>query len=126
MKTALVKINVHFVNFIIVMKSESRIQQEIFRWFWNSYCLPTCEPREIIYHVPNEGQHRLVSIGVLSGCSDLIFTFKGTHYYCEVKTPEGKQSRNQKKFQDHVEKVKGCEYFICRSLKEFQEKIIEL
>ena len=89
-------------------KSESKIQQEIFVWFWNKFCLPKCEPREVIFHVPNENQHRLVNIGVLPGVSDLVFTWKGRHYYCEVKDNKGKQSGNQIKFENHIKAVQGC------------------
>jgi hypothetical protein len=105
-------------------REEEKIQAEIYKWFWNTYCLKHHEPREIIYHVPNEGKNngRLVSIGLYPGCADLIFTLQGVHYYCELKTAKGTQSPNQKKFQAHVEQS-GYTYFICRSLKDFQEKI---
>jgi hypothetical protein len=101
---------------------EDKIQQEIFTWFWNNYCLKHHQPREIMYHVPNEGKDngKLVSIGLYPGCSDLIFTWRGQHLYCEIKTPTGSQSPNQKKFQSHVEQC-GYKYVIIRSLKEFQE-----
>jgi len=102
------------------MKSESRIQQEIFQWYWNDYCLPKCEPREVIFHVPNEGQHRLVNIGVLAGVSDLIFSFRGTMYFCEVKDATGKQSPSQVKFERHINQA-GFEYFLVRSLDEFKK-----
>lgn len=106
-------------------KSESRIQQEIFVWYWNMYCLPVRDPREIIYHIPNEGKEnaKLTSVGLYPGAADLIFTYKGQHYYCEVKEPErGRQSPNQKKFQKHVEQC-GYKYFIVYSLHEFQQLI---
>ena len=102
------------------MKSESRIQQDIFKWYWNNYCLPKCEPREVIFHVPNENQHKLVSVGVLAGVSDLVLSFRGRMYFCEVKDAKGKQLPSQVKFEAHIEQV-GFEYFIVRSLEEFQE-----
>jgi len=104
------------------MKSESKIQQEIFVWYWNGYCLPIHDRRELILHIPNEGKDngRLVPVGLYPGASDLLFTFRGQHYYCEVKDAKGKQSPNQKKFQAHVEQC-GYEYFIVRSLEEFKQ-----
>ena len=109
------------------MKSESKIQQEIFRWFWNNYCLTSHKPRGIMYHVPNEGANngRLVPIGLYSGCADLVFTYKGEHYYCEVKDATGKQSPNQLKFQKHIEDC-GHVYFVVRSLEEFITKLESL
>jgi len=103
--------------------SESRIQQEIFEWYWNTHCTPLRSPREIIFHVPNENQHRLTNIGVVSGMSDLVATYRGRLLFIEVKTETGKQSPNQKKIEDHVGRVQGCEYHLVRSLEEFKEII---
>lgn len=100
------------------LKSESKIQQEIFRHFWNTHCLPKCEHREVIFHVPNEGQHRLVNIGVLAGVSDLLFSWRGVMYFCEVKDAKGKQMPSQVKFEDQITNA-GFDYFIVRSLDEF-------
>jgi hypothetical protein len=105
------------------MKSESKIQQMIWQWFWNTYCLPSLDHREIMYHVPNEGQHKLTSIGVYAGIPDLIFTFRGVHYYCEIKTPQGKLRRSQKLCAEHITNVKGCKWLLVRSLEEFKEYI---
>jgi hypothetical protein len=108
-------------------REEDKIQQEIFVWYWNNYCLPICTPREIMYHIPNEGKDngRLVSIGLMPGAADLVFTYRGQHYYCEIKTEKGTQSPNQKKFQKHIEQC-GYIYFICRSLLQFQNFIVYL
>lgn len=108
-------------------RHEEVIQSKIFRWFWNKYCLKHHEPRELIYHVPNEGKNngRLVSIGLYPGCADLIFTWKGKHYYCEIKTAKGIQSINQKRFEAHVKQA-GYTYFLCRSLEEFKNIIQSL
>jgi hypothetical protein len=105
-------------------RQEEVIQAKIFQWFWNNYCLKFHNPREIIFHVPNEGANngRLVSIGLYPGCADLIFTWKGQHHYCEIKTPTGTQSPNQKKFENHVKQA-GYKYHLCRSLEEFQQLI---
>lgn len=109
------------------MKSESRIQQEIFQWYWNTHCLPVHNPREMFIHIPNEGERngRLTSIGLYSGASDIIFTYRGEHLYCEVKDATGTQKPNQKEFEEHVKQC-GHTYFIVRSLDEFKSFIENL
>jgi len=104
------------------MKSESRIQQEIFDWYWNTYCSKLCAPREIIFHVPNEGrdQARLVSVGLVPGMSDLVATHRGRMLFIEVKTEKGRQSENQKKIEAHLDHVQGAEYYVVKSLEDFK------
>ena len=101
-------------------QAENKIQQEIFTHFWNAYCLPSCNPREIMYHIPNEGKGngKLVPLGLYKGASDLVFSWRGITYYCEVKTATGVQSPAQKQFEKHLLQV-GLPYFIVRSLDEF-------
>lgn len=109
-------------------KSEARIQQECFDWFWNSYCTKLSPQREIIFHVPNEGksQARLVSIGLVPGISDLVATWRGWTLFIEVKTPEGRQSIKQKGIENHVVEVYKCRYVVVRSLDEFKSFIDEI
>ncbi len=104
-------------------KSESRIQQEIFDWYWNTYCTSLRSPREIIFHVPNENQHRLQNIGVVAGMSDLVATYRGRMLFIEVKTPTGKQSIKQQGIEKHVSEVVGAEYHVVRSLEDFKRLI---
>jgi len=104
------------------MKTESRIQQDIVVWFNNTHCLPSCSHPELIWHTPNENQHRLVSIGVLAGVSDLCFTWRGVVYFCEVKDAKGKQMPSQVKFQARIEAA-GQYYFVVRSLEDFQKEL---
>lgn len=102
-------------------KSEAKIQNEIFVWCWNNYCLPKHKPRCMIYHVPNEGKFKLNNVGVYAGAADLEVKRKGRSYSFEVKEPTGgRQSEKQKIFEQHCI---DCEvpYFIVRSLEEFQE-----
>lgn len=108
--------------------TESRLQQSLFVWYNNTYCLPHHAPRCIIWHTPNEGQQRLVGIGVLPGVSDLtlIHSIQGVphsvHVYVEVKTPTGKQSLAQVAFMQRVCAL-GHMYIVCRSLDEFIDGI---
>lgn len=107
------------------MKSESKIQQEIYQWYWNNFCLPSHENREMILHIPNENQHRLMSIGVYAGAADLLVTVLGKVLFVEVKTETGKQSPKQKLFEKHCVNV-GIPYYLVRSLEEFKELIKQL
>lgn len=96
------------------MRKEDAIQQEMFMWHWNSHP----EQRGLLFHVPNENQHKKTNIGVVSGVSDLIFLHNEKVFFIEVKTPTGKQSPKQKKWEDKVKKA-GYEYFVVRNLEEF-------
>ncbi len=111
-------------------ENESRIQQSIVEWYNNEYCRKIIDGipnpcRSLIYHVPNQNQHRLVAIGVLSGVSDLVVVHRsspkhtGIHLYIEVKDTIGKQSPNQIEFQQRIESL-GYKYFLVRSLDEFK------
>lgn len=108
-----------------MIKSESKIQQEIIVWFRNNYSLKHLPKRECIFHVANEGQHRLINLGVLSGVSDLIFTWEGKTYYCEVKDAKGKQGPKQIEFEELITET-GHKYFLVRTLEEFQTIIKSL
>lgn len=104
--------------------TESKIQQQCYVWYNNTYCLPQHSPQCIIWHVPNEQQQHLTNIGVLPGVADLclIHAIAGvqasTHVYIEVKTPTGKQSPAQADFMRRVQAL-GYAYHVVRSLDEF-------
>lgn len=100
-------------------KTEERIQQEIFLFANNTFCLAGMHTRGIIFHVPNQGQYRLTGIGVKAGVSDLIFIFKGKCLFIEVKTPAGKISLAQSDFQKRIEE-NGFKYYLVRSLQDFK------
>lgn len=58
-----------------------------------------------------------IAIGV-PGLSDLtLFANGGTTIFIEIKTPTGRQSKQQKHFQSFVERL-GYEYIILRSVEE--------
>ena len=106
-------------------KSEAKIQQEIVIWYTNNYCLKYHAPREIIFHVANEGQHRLVSQGLLPGVSDLILTHRGKMLFCEVKKLGEKQRAKQIEFQHRITEL-GYHYFLVYSLADFKHFILHL
>lgn len=109
-----------------LLQSESKIQSEIFKWYWNNYCLPIHNPRQMIFHVPNQKQIGLNNIGLYPGVSDLVIIHNGNVFMIEVKEPEhGKQSENQKKFESHcIQSL--ISYAIVFSLEEFKNIIFAL
>lgn len=106
--------------------NESKLQQEIFNWYQNNYCLKFHEPRGMIFSIPNGGtRNKLEAInmkatGLLAGASDLIvITPNGKLIFVELKTDTGKQSDKQIDFENRVKKL-GFEYYLIRSIDEFK------
>lgn len=111
-------------------KTEARIQQEIFIWFNNKFCLKFHEPRHCIFSVPNDSESkeetmRKKATGLLSGVSDLIILLGDRTLFVEVKTATGTQSDAQKEFESRVTML-GYTYIVVRSLEDFQFKIESL
>ena len=68
-------------------------------------------------------QMQLMSMGLRPGVSDLIvFPNYGNIIFVEVKTPTGKQSDSQKRFQARVEAL-GFQYHIVRSVDDVRNVI---
>lgn len=109
-----------------MQQSEDRLQQECFIWHWNTYP----EERRLLYHNYNNAVNRikgaqLKGVGVVAGVADLTYIAPGgSVVYIELKLPEGKQSKAQKKFEEAVTK-RGARYEIVRSLDQFKEIIGE-
>ena len=114
---------------------ESKIQQDAFNWFNNTYCLKHHEPRLLIHSVPNgipipipqkeraRALDLLHKTGMVNGISDLIIHgVNGRCIMAECKTNTGAQSKEQIEIQERIEKING-RYFLFRSLLEFQQKI---
>ncbi len=96
------------------MISENRLQQEIF--LYHNANFP--KERGLLFHVPHENQHRKLNIGVVPGVADLIYLKNGTAIMLEVKTPTGRQSPKQQKWERLVKK-NGYAYYIIRSVDDF-------
>jgi len=110
------------------MKSEARIQQECVMWFRNEHCRVGCDPKCVIFSVPNEGknmkeQAAKIQTGLLSGVADLIVLFPGKTVFIEMKDDKGTQKPKQKTFEESVNSL-GFDYYICRSLEEFKSIIL--
>jgi hypothetical protein len=108
--------------------TEEQLQQQIFIWFNNNYCLKNQEPRGIIFSVANESTYnnkKFKNTGVLSGVSDMILILPNKQLiFMELKTEKGKQSEKQIEFQQRVELL-GFEYWLIRSLEDFKSKVYE-
>ena len=61
--------------------------------------------------------------GLLPGVADLIVLIPNVIIFIEVKTEKGIQSEKQKAFENKV-KALGFRYEIVRSLKDFQEIVL--
>ena|SRR5690554_2828871 len=107
--------------------TEAQIQQKIFKWYHNNFCLKHHNPQNIIFSVANEGsnmkeQMYKKSIGLIPGVSDLIVITQSEVIFVEVKTQKGRQSPKQKQFQSKVEAL-GYRYLIVRSLEDFKKQM---
>jgi len=106
------------------MKSEDKVQQQIFIWYTNNYCLKHHVPRCNIYSIPNDSsnaieQMRKVSTGLQRGVADLEMWHGVNTYYIEIKTDKGVQSQFQKDWQIRCEDS-GRVYVLIRSLEDFK------
>jgi len=106
---------------------EHQLQCACVKWFNLQYP----EYRGLLFAVPNGGARskatagKLKAEGVVAGVSDLILLVPSYGYggLCiEMKTPKGKQSPEQKEWQNKVE-GQGYDYRLCRSLDEFMTEI---
>jgi hypothetical protein len=107
--------------------NENIIQQQIYLWFNNNYCLKTHKNRCMIFSVPNDSINaietkRKINTGLLKGASDLIVVLPNKILFVELKTEKGIQSDNQKDFQNRIELL-GFEYYVIRSLEQFKQLI---
>ncbi len=107
-------------------KSENKIQQQIYIWFNNNYCLEHHNPRSVIFSCPNGGLRNkseamaLKATGLLAGVSDMIIIHRGSVLFVEVKTETGIQSPAQIDFEQRIIN-NGFKYYLVRSLDEFNQ-----
>ena len=119
-------------------EEEHNIQAACVRWFnlqWPEY-------RGLLFAVPNGGARskatagKLKAEGVVPGVADLILLvprcvkahddegwYNTIHALCiEMKTAKGRQSPEQKGWQEMVE-AHGYKYAVCHSLDEFMDVV---
>lgn len=111
-------------------KTEALIQQEIFIWFNNNYCLKHHNPRLCMFSVPNDSSSkeetmRKKATGLMAGVSDLIVLLPGKTIFVEIKTHTGRQSDVQKEFENQVNNL-GFDYWIIRSKKDFIQHLFNI
>jgi len=104
--------------------SESKIQQECFMWFHNSF--PELRMRLFMNYnnPPNKIQGAILKgMGLVAGVADMsLLVPDGKIAFIEFKTSEGRQSPKQIEFQTVCDKL-GTPYHIARSLQDFQNII---
>ena len=61
---------------------------------------------------------RLKRMGMVRGVADLAFLYNGKSYYLEMKIKTGKQSKEQKEWEQLITS-QGFQYVIIRSIDEF-------
>lgn len=98
---------------------ESNIQAE----FFGAVKLIFPQLDKLIFHIPNEGKRNfryVKSSGIKRGVADVFLSISNKKYhglYIELKTSNGKQTKDQELFQQQVEKV-GYQYKICRTAND--------
>lgn len=106
---------------------EHNLQTACVNWFRYQY--PTFS--KMLIAVPNGGRRdaitgaMLKAEGVKAGVADILFLKPNSKYHglcIELKTPKGRQSEAQKRWQRSVELL-GYRYVILRSIDEFIDEI---
>lgn len=106
---------------------ELRLQQECYVWWHNTYP----EHRGKLWRVENERRRNRYeqmiakSTGLVAGVADLNMLHGGQFYAIELKSPEGRQTVEQRAWQRRIE-AEGGVYVIVRSLEQFQTFIEEV
>lgn len=109
--------------------TEDQLQQQIYTWYNNNFCLKKHEPRHIIFSVPNGGSRNVIeakkmkATGLLPGVSDLIIIRPDKVLFIELKIEKGVQSESQKEFESRIKNL-GYEYHLVSSLDEFKSSLI--
>lgn len=107
---------------------EHRIQCACVRWFNVQY--PKLHGR--LFAVPNGGRRdattaaKLKAEGVVPGVADLVLLMSNRDYgalLIEMKTPKGRQSDSQKKWEKTVCADAEYKYVVCRSLDDFIREV---
>lgn len=107
---------------------EHRIQCACVRWFNVQY--PKLHGR--LFAVPNGGRRdattaaKLKAEGVVPGVADLVLLVSNRDYgalLIEMKTPKGRQSDSQKKWERTVCADAEYKYVVCRSLDDFIREV---
>lgn len=104
----------------MVKGEEYNIQANCVKWFRLAY------PDYLLFSCPMEATYRnknyFSMLGSLAGVSDLICVLPNHILFIEMKSKTGRQSLEQKQFQQKVESL-GFDYYLIRSFDEFHNLI---
>ena len=108
--------------------TESEIQMQILAYLRSVGVFAFSVPNELLGKSQRSGgMSRMIkfrNMGLTAGVADLICLLPGGRvFFMEVKTPTGRQSENQKSFEDRVRGL-GFDYHIARSIED-AKKIME-
>lgn len=108
------------------MDSEDKLHQDCYVFFHNAYP----DLRGLLCYNLNNSKNKIDGSrnrakGLQQGRSDLELNYKGRTFFIELKTENGFQSPEQKAWQILVESH-GFEYYIVRSLAEFQQLLSKI
>lgn len=96
---------------------EYELQKECVDWFRTTY------PNYLIFSIPNEScwknRNYFNGLGMLSGVSDTIVVLPNQVIFPEFKSKTGRQSIEQKQFQQKIEEL-GFKYCIIRDFNYFK------
>ena len=99
---------------------EYELQSACVKWFRLQY------PDYLLFSVPTEATYRnknyFSMLGSLAGVSDLICIIPNHIMFIEMKSKTGRQSLEQKQFQQRVTSL-GFEYHLIRSFDDFHNLI---
>lgn len=103
---------------------ENALQSKCFIWAWNAY--PS--QRRMLFHINNKAKNaiegsKFKAMGVVKGVADMeLICPNGGIVWIEMKVEKGRQRKEQKEFQEKVEK-RGHIYLIERTEEGFKNII---
>ena len=105
---------------LLTIMAESNLQAQCFMHHWNTYP----EYRRLLHANNNNSLNRIKgsqnkAVGVVAGVSDLEYFFAGQMHFIELKTDEGRQSKEQQDFEAKVIQQGGY-YHVVRSFEDFR------
>jgi hypothetical protein len=108
--------------------SEDKLTQNIYLHI--THLFP--ELREgAFFHIPNGGKRagreakKLQGMGTYAGAADFMGFHKGRCFFLEVKTENGRQSPEQKAFQEKC-KLENTPYYVVRNEQEAETAVKEI